>query len=69
MLIGGGDWVETKLKSGSILKPLPTIIGGNFPIFVVMIPQESGIRAGGSFNEKTDPEDLGISIKFPIEES
>ena len=38
--IGGGDWVERKLTCG------------NLPIFVVMIPQESGIRAGGSINEK-----------------
>ena len=51
--IGGGDWVESKLTSGSILKPLPTIAGGNFPIFVFMIPQEIGIRAGGSFNENS----------------
>ena len=28
-----------------------TVAGGNFPIFVFMIPQESGIRVGGSFNE------------------
>ena len=51
LLIGGGYWVKTKLTSVSILKPLPTVAGGNFPIFLVMIPQESGIRAGGSFNE------------------
>ena len=37
--IGGGDWLESKLTCGSI------------PIFVVMIPQESGIKAGGSINE------------------
>ena len=43
--------MERKLTNGSILKPLPTVAGGNFPIFVVMIPKESGIRAGGSFNE------------------
>ena len=49
--IGGGDWVERKLTCGSILKPLSTVVGGNFPIFVVMIPQESGIRTGDSFNE------------------
>ena len=60
--------MESKLISGSILKPLPTVAGGNFPIFVVMIPQESGIGAGGSLM-KIDPEDLGISIKFPIEDS
>ena len=39
--IGRGDWVESKLTCGIILKPLPTIAGGNVPIFVVMIPQES----------------------------
>ena len=49
--IGGGDWVESKLTCGNILKPLPTVAGGNFPTFVIMIPQESGIRAGGSINE------------------
>ena len=50
--IGGGDWVESKLTCGSILKPLPTVACGNFPIFVVMIPQESGIRASGSSPRK-----------------
>ena len=30
---------------------LPTVAGGNLPTFGVMIPQESGIRAGGSINE------------------
>ena len=49
--IGGGDWVERKQTSGSILKPLPTIAGGNLPIFGLMIPQESGIRAAGSIND------------------
>ena len=49
--IGGGDWVERKLTCRNILKPLPTIAGGNLPTFAVMIPQESGIRAGGSINE------------------
>ena len=43
--------MESKLTSGSILKPLPTVAADKFPIFVVMIPQESGIRAGVSFNE------------------
>ena len=28
-----------------------TVAAGNFPIFVVMIPQESGIGASGSLNE------------------
>ena len=27
------------------------VAGGNFPIFGVMIPQESGIRAGGKIND------------------
>ena len=49
--IGGGDWVDSKLTCGSILKPLTTIAGGNRHIIVVMIPQESGIKAGGSINE------------------
>ena len=49
--IGGGDWVERKLTCGSILKRLPNVAGGNLPTFVVMIPQESGIRASGSINE------------------
>ena len=49
--IGGGDWVERKLTCGSILKPLPTIAGGNLPTFGVMISQESGIKASGSIND------------------
>ena len=49
--IGGGDWVESKLTCGSILKPLPTVASGKLPTFVVMIPQESGITASGSINE------------------
>ena len=49
--LGGGDWVESRLTSGSIIKLLLVVSGGNFPIFVVMIPQESGIRAGGSLSE------------------
>ena len=48
--IGGGYWAESKLTCGSILKPLPTIASGNLPTFGVMIPQESGIKAGGSIN-------------------
>ena len=49
--LGGGDWVESILTSGSILKLLITIAGENFPIIVVMIPQESGTRAGGSLSK------------------
>ena len=50
--IGGGDWVERKLTCGDILKPLPTVAGGSLPTFGVMIHQESGIKAGGSINDK-----------------
>ena len=49
--IGGGYWVERKLTCGNSLKPLPMVVGDNLPTFVVMIPQGSGIRAGGSINE------------------
>ena len=49
--ICGGYLVESKPTCGRILKPLPTIVGGNVFIFGVMIPQESGIIAGGSINE------------------
>ena len=41
----GGDWVESKLTCGSILKPLPTVAGGNLPTFGVMIPQESKVES------------------------
>ena len=36
--LGGGDWVASILISASILKLLLVVVGGNFPIFVVMIP-------------------------------
>ena len=49
--IGGGDWMESKQTCGNILKPLPTVASRNLPTFGVMIPQESGIRAGGSIND------------------
>ena len=38
--LGGGDWVESILTSGNILKLLLIVVGGNFPIFVVMIPKK-----------------------------
>ena len=60
--------MESILTSGIILKILLTVAGGKFPILVVMIPQESGIGAGGSLS-KNDPKDLGIIIKFLIEDS
>ena len=49
--LGGGDWVESILTSGGILKLLLAVAGGNFPIFVVMIPQEKGTGAGGSLSK------------------
>ena len=49
--LGGGDWIESILTSGSILKLILDVAGGNFPIYVVMIHQERGIGAGGSLSE------------------
>ena len=49
--LGGGDWVESILTSGSILKLLLSVAGGNFSIFVAMIPQERGIGVGGSLSK------------------
>ena len=49
--LGGGDWYDSILTSGSILKLLLDVVGGNFPIFVVMIPQESGTGVGGSLSK------------------
>ena len=50
--LGGRDRVASILTSRSIPKLLLTIAGGNFPIIVVMIPQESGIGVGGSLSKK-----------------
>ena len=41
------------------------VAGGNFPTFGVMIPQESGIRAGGSINDNQPKKDLGNLLKVP----
>ena len=49
--LGGGDSMESILTSGSILKLLLIVTGRNFPINVVMIPQESEIGAGGSLSK------------------
>ena len=49
--LGGGEWVESILTSGSILKLLLAVARGNFPIFVVKIPQESGTGDGGSLSK------------------
>ena len=50
--LGGGGWVESRLTCGIILKLILVVAGGKFPIFVVMIPQENGIGAGGSLSKK-----------------
>ena len=46
---------ETRLRAeltcGSILKLLLVGASGNFHIFVVMVPQESGMGAGGSLSK------------------
>ena len=49
--LGGGEWVESILTSGSILKLLLAVASGNFPIFVVMIPQETETGVGGSLSK------------------
>ena len=49
--LGGVGWVESRLTLGSILKLLLVVAGGKFPIFVVMIPQESGTRTGVSLSK------------------
>ena len=48
-LVEGTRWRE----KGQVVASSNTsyVAGGNFPTFRVMIPQESGIRAGGSIND------------------
>ena len=38
--LGGVGWVESRLTLGSILKLLLAIVGGDFPILVVMFPKK-----------------------------
>ena len=38
--LDGEGWVESRLTLGSILKLLLAIVGGKFPIFVVMFPKK-----------------------------
>ena len=38
--LSGIGWVESRLTLGSILKLLLDIVGGNFPIFLVMFPKK-----------------------------
>ena len=48
-LVEETGWKENRQVTAS--SNTSNVVGGKFPIFVVMIPQESGIRAGGSLNE------------------
>ena len=48
----------TKLTCGSILKPLPTVAGGNLPTFGVMIPKKVGLEQVAQL-VTTDPKYLG----------
>ena len=48
-LVEGTRWREKRQVEASLKTSYVT--GGNFPTFGVMIPQESGIRAGGSIND------------------
>ena len=38
--LGVIGWVESRLTLGNILKLLLAVAGGNFPIFVVMLPKK-----------------------------
>ena len=60
--------MESKLTCGSILKPLPTIAGGNLPTIGVMFPKKVESEHVAQLM-KTNPKDLGNIIKIPIEES
>ena len=60
--IGGGDWVESKLTCGSILKPLPTIAGGNSLHLWSWLPKKVEPEQVAQLM-KTDPQDLGNLYK------
>ena len=64
--LGGIGWFESRLTLGSIIKLLLAIGGGNFPIFVVMFPKKVE-QEQVAHKVKTNPKDLGILIKLPIE--
>ena len=51
--LGGGGWVESRFTCGSILKLLLAVVDDNFPIFVVIIPQESGTGVDGSLSKNS----------------
>ena len=38
--LGGIGWAKRILTLGSILKLLLVVVGGNFPVFVVMFPKK-----------------------------
>ena len=48
-LVEGTGWRAKRQVAAS--SNTSYVAGGNFPTFRVMIPQESGIRAGGSIND------------------
>ena len=48
-LVEENKWRENRQVAAS--SNTSNVAGGNLPIFGVMIPQESGIRAGGSIND------------------
>ena len=58
----GGDWVERKQTCDNILKPLPTVVGGNLPTFGVMIPKKVESDQVAQLMT-TDPKDLGNIYK------
>ena len=48
-LVEGTRWREKRQVAAS--SNTSYVASGNFPTFGVMIPQESGIRVGGSIND------------------
>ena len=66
--LDGEGFVERRLTVGNILKLLLAVVGGNFPIFVVMFPKKVE-QEQVAHQVKTDPKDLGMIIKLPIEDS
>ena len=48
-LVEETGWRENRQVEAS--SNTSNVVGGNLPTFRVMIPQESGIRAGGSIND------------------
>ena len=48
-LVEGTSWRAKRQVATS--SNTSNVVGGNIPTFGVMIPQESGIRVGGSIND------------------